>query len=121
MKFFLGSAFAYRSVEHGIDESMRIAASERRTDVISPLMISHFPNWRRWHTFRLEIATGTRPSGIFAIAGAAAIDSFVGEVWLCAGSQTASNKRQLPVPEIPETPDHLVYRRVGQTRPSAEA
>jgi hypothetical protein len=61
--------------------------------VVNPLMISHFPNWRRWHTFRLETSTGTHPSRIFAIAGAAAMDSFVGEVWLGAGSPTVSAQR----------------------------
>jgi hypothetical protein len=65
--------------------------------VVSPLMISHFPNWRRWHTFRLENSTGTHPSRIFAIAGAAAMDSFVGEVWLCVGSQNASAQHPGPL------------------------
>ena len=81
--------------------------------MVSPLMISQFPSWRRWHTFRMENRSCPHPSRIFAIAGAAAMDSFVGEVWLCAGSQLASSKRQLPEREIPRTSHHLVYHHVG--------
>lgn len=80
--------------------------------MVSPLMNSHLPSWLRPHTFRPENRNGTHPSRIFALAGAAAMDSLVGEVWLCAGSETAS----APRPGLPGG-DSLLRSRLWSRRP----
>jgi hypothetical protein len=52
--------------------------------------ISNFPSWcRRWNPFRPERKRkGT--TGLLAIAGASAMDSFVGQVWLGDGCESVT-------------------------------
>jgi hypothetical protein len=57
--------------------------------MINPSMISYFPSWcRRWKSFRPRHKRGN--TGLLAIAGAAAMDSFVGQVWLGDGCESFS-------------------------------
>jgi hypothetical protein len=59
--------------------------------MINPSMISYFPSWcRRWSSFRPKRKRGNGTTCLLAIAGAAAMDSFVGQVWLGDGCESIS-------------------------------
>jgi len=53
-------------------------------------MIAYFPSWCRWNWFRSKRNRRKGTTGLLAIAGATAMDSFVGQVWLGDGCEAAS-------------------------------
>ena len=82
--------------------------------MVSPLMISHFPNWRRWHTFRLENSGWYASLAHLRDSGRRVrwIRSSARSGFALAPSSPQANVNCLCVRFL-RTSHHLVYHHVG--------
>jgi hypothetical protein len=87
--------------------------------MINASMISYFPSWcRRRESFRPERNRGKRATGLLAIAGAAAMDSFLGQIWLGDSGETVSLE-PLAHDSVPNEPEDDPSAMTARNHPLA--